>query len=279
MSRCFQSTFHKLDGYGCKNALSGRYVRLTSSHVLYLTDYPCHSPFATSPQPPRSGRRKDRQINVTPVPRTRLNLWKTTTGDIAHTLGRGPSTNDRLDTANMLRIMSPVLEKERIPSLREQSSNGPSDSRRPGSSDTTIGRLAKLLSPTRSSACNYVESVDNLISLYKRASKQSLLQHLSTEQMTEVLSICGTLSLPLPRLSSVYDSRLVPFFQPPSGNTNYWSFVLEAAKDKDRLSHSLTLQDRYWVMRACLARISRVEGGRTCTGKRLVVGPYLEPHF
>lgn len=269
MSRCFQSTFHKLDGYGCKNALSGRYVRLSSSHVVYLTT-PCHSSFVALPQPPRSGRRKDKQINLTP--RTQ---WKTTMEDMAHILGRGPSTKA---AANVLRTVSPAFKKERIPSLREPSSNGPSDSRRPGSSDTTIGRLVKLLSPTRSSACNDVASVDSLISLYKTASKQSLLQYLSTEQMTEVLSICGTLSLPLPRLSSVYDSRLVPFFQPPSGNTDYWSFVLKAAKDKGRLSHSLTLQDRYWVMRACLARISRA-GGRICSGKRLMVGLDLEPHF
>jgi hypothetical protein len=92
--------------------------------------------------------------------------------------------------------------------------------------------------------------------------------------MTEVLSICGTLSLPLPRLSSIYDSHLVPFFQPASANTNYWSFILKVAKDKERLSHNLTLQDRYWVMRACLAEISRVEGGRIRSGKSLMGSDY-----
>ena len=85
--------------------------------------------------------------------------------------------------------------------------------------------------------------------------------------MTEVLSICGTLSLPLPRLSSVYDSYLAPFFQPSSGNTSHWPFVLKVAKDKERLSHNLTHQDRYWVMRACLARIPFLGSGHIRSGK------------
>jgi hypothetical protein len=37
MWRCFQH-IHKLDGYVCRNAVSGRYV-LTFSHVIYLTTY------------------------------------------------------------------------------------------------------------------------------------------------------------------------------------------------------------------------------------------------
>jgi hypothetical protein len=155
---------------------------------------------------------------------------------------------------------------------REELSSGSIHPRCPGNSDTTIERLAKLLSSTRSSAYNDVVSVDDLISLYKTASKRSLLQYLSAEQMTEVLSICGTLSLPLPRLSSVYDSYLVQFFQPPSGNISYWPFVLTVAKDKERLWHNLTVQDRYWVMRACLASIPFVEGGKIRSGKRLL-GP------
>lgn len=149
---------------------------------------------------------------------------------------------------------------------REKLSSGSIHPRCPDNSDTTIERLTKLLSSTRSSVYNDVVSVDDLISLYKTASKRSLLQYLSAEQMTEVLSICGTLSLPPPRLSSVYDSYLVPFFQPPSGNISYWPFVMKVAKDKERLWHNLTVQDRYWVMRACLAGIPFVENGKICSG-------------
>ena len=176
-------------------------------------------------------------------------------------VGRRLLTDNRAGTANVLRNLSPV-SKERSLMPREQALG---NSRRSGNSDSgfsIIGRLVELLSSTTG---NDVASIDELISLYKTASSRSLIQHLSAEQMSEVLSICGALSLPLPRLSSIYDSHLVPFFRPLSGNTKYWSFLLKAAKDKERLSH-LTLQDRYWVMRACLARI---EDGRIHSGKRL----------
>lgn len=181
--------------------------------------------------------------------------------------GRRPLANNEAGTAIVLRNVSPVLQKERTSTPRKHLPRGPTDLCCPGNPDTTIERLAKLLSSSRSSACNDVTSVDDLIFLYKRASEQSLLQYLSAEQMTQVLSICGTLSMPLPRLSCIYDSYLVPFFKTPADNTNYWPFVLRAAKDKKRLSHDLTLQDRYWIMRACLARI---ENDSIRTGKRLI---------
>lgn len=264
MWRWFRSTLHKLDGYARKNASSGRYVQLTSSHVVYLT--PFHSFMATLPHPARSGRRsspKDRRSSITP---TNSHARKTTTGDTALALDRRPLVNNE---ASVFRNLSPVL-KEGTPPLGEQLSDEPSNSHCPSSTGSTaVRRLAMLLSLTKSSD---VASVDNLVSLYKIASQQSLLQRLSAEQLTEILSICGTLSLPFPRLSSVYDSHLVPFFQPPSANTNYWSFVLKVSRDKKRLSHNLTLQDRYWVMRACLARISRVVGGTIRAGKSLI-GP------
>lgn len=166
-----------------------------------------------------------------------------------HTPGRQPLANNEARTTRVLRNVSPILQKERTSPPREHLSGGPTDPRCSG----TIERLAKLLSSTRSSTCNNVVSVDDLISLYKRASRQSLLHYLSAEQMTEVLSICGVLSL-----------------QPSPGNASYWPFVLKAAKDKERLSHNLNLQDRYWVMRACLARVSLVESGKILSGMRLL---------
>ena len=197
-------------------------------------------------------------------------------GETTHALGSRPSANNGAGVTSVLQNLLPI-SKERTQLPGEQLSSVLSGSHCPDNSNsgfTIIERLGKLLSSSRSSAFNDVASVDDLISLYKTASKWSLLRHLSAEQMTEVLSICGTLSLPSPRSSSVYDSHLVPFFQPPSANVSYWTFILQAAKDKERLSHKLTLQDRYWVMRACLARISHVDGGRNRPGKNLMAADF-----
>jgi len=161
MWRCFQSTLHKLDGYGRKKTSSGRYVRLAFSHVVYLTTS-CHSFFATLLHPAWPGRRsspKDRRSIITPpTPGAHPRLWKTTAG-----FGRRPLTNNEAGASNVLRNVSPI-SKEMNPTPREQLLSGP--------------------------------------------------------------------------------------------------------------SHNLTLQDRYWIMQACLARISRVEGSKIHSGESS-----LDPNF
>ncbi|KAF5371864.1 hypothetical protein D9615_009529 [Tricholomella constricta] len=89
------------------------------------------------------------------------------------------------------------------------------------------------------------------------------LRRLSPKQLTDLISLLGTLSLQRPWNSCIYFSKYASQVEDDgnTANTTHWAFVLEVARDKETLlGQSLNGTDRYWVMRAQLAKIVLAEG-------------------
>lgn len=99
-------------------------------------------------------------------------------------------------------------------------------------------------------------SIDTLKSLYISLKSQSLLKCLSSKQLTGLISLVGSLSLPPPRNHCIYFSNLVSHVDLDSTHRVHWPFVLEIAQDKEKLlRQTLNGTDRYWIMRAQLSKV------------------------
>ncbi|KAK2460981.1 hypothetical protein APHAL10511_007451 [Amanita phalloides] len=97
-------------------------------------------------------------------------------------------------------------------------------------------------------------SVDQFKSLYSMAKEHATLDKVNSKHMTYIISLFGALSMPPPRPTCIYIPKLVPH----SNNRNeeaHWKFILEVARDKEKLGYVLNGTDRFWIMRAELARL------------------------
>jgi hypothetical protein len=75
----------------------------------------------------------------------------------------------------------------------------------------------------------------------------------------------GSLSLPAPRAPCIYLSKLLPYVTGASSQT-HWKFVMEIARDKEKLFNVLSGTDRYWLMRAQLTKVVVAEGEKLRSG-------------
>lgn len=96
---------------------------------------------------------------------------------------------------------------------------------------------------------------NTLKSLYTSVRSQSQLTQLGSDGLSALISLLGSLSLPHPRVMCVYVNKFVSHLKVEEKGRDYWLFVLSVARDKERLGMGLTNADRYWIMRAQLARI------------------------
>ncbi|RDB25602.1 hypothetical protein Hypma_006449 [Hypsizygus marmoreus] len=128
----------------------------------------------------------------------------------------------------------------------------------------SVTTLAKFLSPKNlSSSTPQKLSAETLKALYVSIKTHSQLSRLTSKQLTELLSLMGTLSIPAPRNPCMYFSKHISHIDSGSDTTfiTHWPFVLEVANDKERtLGHALNGTDRYWIMRAQLAKVVVTEG-------------------
>jgi hypothetical protein len=108
--------------------------------------------------------------------------------------------------------------------------------------------------------------INTLRSLYTSLKRRSQLRHLTSKQLTELLSLMGSLSLPAPRPPCIYLSKLISCVEESLFQT-HWPFVLGVARDKEQLGHALSGTDRYWIMRAQLAKVVVAEGEKLRSGK------------
>lgn len=100
-----------------------------------------------------------------------------------------------------------------------------------------------------------------LISLYQSLKAESQLNYLSSKELTELVALLGTLSLPSPRNPCIYLSRLLPLIAGETTSQTYWHAILDIAMDKERLlRQTLNGTDRYWIMRAQLAQVVNING-------------------
>ena len=95
--------------------------------------------------------------------------------------------------------------------------------------------------------------------LYMSLRQSCQLRRLTSKQLTQLLSLMGSLSLPTPRAPCIYISTLISCVAESPFQT-HWPFVLSIARDKERLGHALNGTDRYWIMRAQLAKVVVTEG-------------------
>jgi hypothetical protein len=128
----------------------------------------------------------------------------------------------------------------------------------------TIASLAELLSPGGTQ--ERYRSIDSLISLYHKATEQSVLQLLNGALFSELISILGTISEAHARDPHVFDSSLLPYFISSTTVPSLWSLVLQVGQDKERLGFGLLPLDQYWMMRAYLAQAGRTNVGKLRPG-------------
>jgi hypothetical protein len=133
-------------------------------------------------------------------------------------------------------------------------------SRDPSQKSNSIEILSNfLLSQNMVSPTPQKLTTNTLRSLYKSVKTRSQLPRLSSDQMTALLSLFGSLSLAHPRPPCIYFSKFVSHIEDSSFRT-FWPFVLEIARDKVKLGKPLSGIDRYWIMRAQLANVAVVAG-------------------
>lgn len=102
-------------------------------------------------------------------------------------------------------------------------------------------------------------SLDHLKSLYTAVKRHGMLHRVTSKQMSSIISLSGTLSIPSPRPVCIYIPKDIPQADDAGGNA-HWDFILEVARDKERKSIPLNGTDRFWIMRAELAQIPRSTG-------------------
>jgi hypothetical protein len=121
---------------------------------------------------------------------------------------------------------------------------------------TSLIVLRNFLSQQNMSSPNpQMHTPNTLKSLYTSVRSQSQLTQLGSDGLSALISLLGSLSLPHPRVMCVYVNKFVSHLKVEEKGRDYWLFVLSVARDKERLGMGLTNADRYWIMRAQLARI------------------------
>jgi hypothetical protein len=142
----------------------------------------------------------------------------------------------------------------------------------------SFAQLTEILSPSASSSITPVPA-RAVRKLYTVVASRSQLRRLSSKQLTRLLSLMGTISLPPPRATCIYFSNLVKHIE-ESSFREFWPFVLEVARDKEALGLHLDGTDRYWIMRAQLAKVVVAEGEILRSGAfttNLACCPWLIP--
>jgi hypothetical protein len=104
--------------------------------------------------------------------------------------------------------------------------------------------------------------------LYIFLKRRSQLHRLTSKQLTELLSLMGSLSVPAPRAPCIYLSKLTSCVTEPSFQV-HWPFIMEIARDKEQLGYALNGTDRYWIMRAQLTKVVVAEGETLRSGECL----------
>ena len=151
-----------------------------------------------------------------------------------------------------------------------QSSASPNTSH-PRTEDNTkdmnpLGVLRELLSSRNLSARPNKLSTSTIRFLYSALKRRSRLRCLTSKQLTELLCLLGSLSLQAPRSPCIYLSKRISYVAEPSFQT-HWPFVLEIARDKERLGYALSGTDRYWIMRAQLVKVVTADDEKLRSGK------------
>ncbi|PFH53180.1 hypothetical protein AMATHDRAFT_1599 [Amanita thiersii Skay4041] len=98
-------------------------------------------------------------------------------------------------------------------------------------------------------------SIQLLKSLYASIKRSSTLLRLSPKHLTQLITLFGTRSIPFPKRSGIYVSSNTCHIYGQGIEETHWLNVLEIAQDKEGLGHTLNEVDRYWIMRAELAKM------------------------
>ncbi|KAF8972117.1 hypothetical protein BDZ97DRAFT_1783238 [Flammula alnicola] len=274
MLRWCQSTLRTLDGHGRNHTSTIRYYSSPSRVAAVANLVPLQMRSSTSDKHSKNGKRVVKQVLGTrtePNHRARRftrrpsesgsvslkeNTSQTTSG--FHMISEGedntafpsppPDALKHVHNLGTVAFQDPLITDSSVP---------PSISSSVGTRNapTIIAAITQFLSPNATHESNEGRSIDALISLYKEASKQSILHQLDGEQLSAILSLGGTLSFASTRTSCVYDSLLVSYVHQASLNPGIM--------DKEKLGLGLNQRDRYWIMRASLARAERAPGQKS----------------
>ncbi|KAI5116769.1 hypothetical protein M0805_007850 [Coniferiporia weirii] len=137
---------------------------------------------------------------------------------------------------------------------------------------SAVDVLTRLLSDENTQSVSpELQTPRDFKSLYISVKSKNRLERLSSNDMSSLIHLFGTLSIlsELPEVPSVADSdnHSVYAFHPlafhlskrsVSGAREHWSFVLTVAKDKQSLGRVLNDSDNFWLMRAALQDLKRI---------------------
>ncbi|KAG6896654.1 hypothetical protein C0992_006853 [Termitomyces sp. T32_za158] len=126
--------------------------------------------------------------------------------------------------------------------------------------------LSEFLSLKNTTSPRKTLSLDTLRLLYTSIKAQGQLHLLSQKQLTELISLFGTISLQDPRNGLIYLSKLTPYVAPQGDDGEQWDFLIEVARDKQKtLKMHLNGTDGFWLMRALLTKVVLAEGETSLT--------------
>ncbi|KAG5720467.1 hypothetical protein E4T56_gene9377 [Termitomyces sp. T112] len=121
--------------------------------------------------------------------------------------------------------------------------------------------LSNFLSCRNATSHPKKQSLDTLRLLYSSVKTQGQLHLFSPKQLTELISLFGTLSLPDSRNGLIYLSKLASYVTPEGNDEEQWDFLIEVARDKQKtLKMKLNGTDGFWLMRALLTKVVLSEG-------------------
>lgn len=112
-----------------------------------------------------------------------------------------------------------------------------------------------------SASTSQKQTPGSLKALYRAAKSSSQLSTLSSGHFSALISLLGSISLPMPKTAFVYSSKLLSRVE-ESLDMTYWPIVIEMGRDKEELGRRLSDSDRYWIMRARLGSLAVAEQGQ-----------------
>jgi hypothetical protein len=110
-------------------------------------------------------------------------------------------------------------------------------------------------------------SAHGLKNLYGAVQASALIPQLGSHRLSQLISVFGALSLPA-KSTCAYSTDLVSAIQEDQlALQSFWPLVLQISQDKEKMAIKLSDSDRYWIMRARLAKAVDIINNPACSSE------------